>query len=177
MKSKAALFLEEARDYDAKDYMPKAMQWWSKLAPKQQKDYLAKLAKTAPDKVAQVYQDLYGTSPAADSHSEDMSKTKKVLAAAVLAAFMMAGSGAAHAIDYHVVGKDSKGNPIYATGGASSGTTQDKAIKTVDTAGKLLNVGAAAVGQFGNQHSSSRAYKASNDVNFVVSVLKALTGN
>ena len=84
MKSKAAIFLEEA-EVDPKDYVPKAMKWWSELAPKQQKEWLKKLP---PEKVTQVYQDLFGSPTAGKAANEDMSKTKKVLMAAVLAAFL-----------------------------------------------------------------------------------------
>lgn len=198
MKSKAAIFLESTREHDIKDYMPKAMQWWSKLAPKQQKEYLAKLAKTAPDKVVQVYQDLYGTSPTAGATaSEDMSKTKKVLMAAVLAAFMSAS--AAHAAaptqaDYdrydRTHGKQtttqtqqpSKQQQDYSKqyGGADAYDTEKSSTKVsisdVTDSG-VAKVGKAAVDTYGTYGTRARVNKVASDVQFVKDALRVLTGN
>lgn len=196
MKSKAALFLDEAsKDYDIQDYVPSAVKWWSTLAPKMQKEYLAKLAKSAPDKVAQVYQDLYSAPPEKGAN-EDLSKAKKVLMAAVLAAFMAAGS--AHAAsptadDYarydQIHGKQGTTQQVQPTKQQQEYSRQmqqqdqeqqSKSVSTtgaLDKAASLLNLGAQASRQFGGStHSQQRAMKTSSDLSFIADTLRALSG-
>lgn len=192
MKSKAALFLEEA-EIDPKDYVPKAMKWWSELAPKQQKEWLKKLP---PEKVTQVYQDLFGSPTAGKAANEDMSKTKKVLMAAVLAAFL--GATAAHAAaptqaDYdrydRTHGKQtttqtqqpSKQQQDYSKqyGGSSAYDTEKSSKASIPdvTDSGVVKVSKAAVDQYGTWGTKARVNKVASDVQFVKDALRVLTGN
>lgn len=175
MKSKAALFLDEAaKEYDIEDYIPDAVKWWSKLAPKLQKEWLSKLP---PDKIASIYQDLYGPVPKAQDKHED-NTLKKVLKAAVIAAFLASG-GAAHAADYSVHSTSTHTPTKQQQEYSRQMQQQDKQDqeKKGPSLSDIANVGAAAVNLYGTARTQQRVSRASNDVNFIIDALKVLTGN
>jgi hypothetical protein len=178
MLSKAALFLEATKgDYEAKDYVPKALNWWGTLSPAQQKRWLAKLP---PAKVTLIYKTLYG-SPV--STSEDMSKTKKIITAAALAAFLLSGVAQAAAptkADYdrydksHV--KYSEMQPTQQQKEYSREIMKDKEEKAGPSIDDVVNVGKGAVDVYGTPRAQEKVYKTSQEVDFITQAIKVLTG-
>jgi hypothetical protein len=180
MKSKAALFLEATKkDYDVQDYIPDAVKWWSKLAPEMQKKWLAKLS---PEAVASIYDDLYGPPKKIDmqKHEAMNDKLKKVLKAAVIAAFL--ASGSAHAADYTPPSHTpTKAQQEYSRemGGGGGGQVSQKQSNQQNSGPSLTgvyNVTAQALSRYGNAHTQQRTSKTTADVDFIVGALKVLTG-
>ena len=90
--SKARNLIVDLAEATNKDVVDRALKWWNNLSPDKQKEFLSKVP---AEKVSKIYRDIYGTSPVASAASEDMSKTKKIITAAALAAGKNAAAGIA----------------------------------------------------------------------------------
>lgn len=174
-KARNLIDLAEATN---KDVVDRALKWWNNLSPDKQKEFLSKVP---AEKVSKIYRDIYGTSPVASAvASEDMSKTKKIITAAALAAFLLASSpahaGSPTQADYDKYDKmrsyqqqPSKGQQEY------SREMQDKEDGSPSLS-SVADVAKRAIDTYGNTHTQQRADKISQDVEFIKSVLDTLSG-
>lgn len=164
-KSKAAMLLEVLRKHDAESHLSAAVKWWNKLTPRMQKDWMKKIP---PEEIASVYRNLYGNIPSS-TQQEDMSKTKKVIIAAALAAFLLSGT-VAKAASFSQQGYDGYQQQRY--------TQQyDQERRSGPSAKDIANLGKTAIDLYGTTRTQQRADKATQDINFINHAIRVLTGN